>query len=120
MEEKPIGFLLKKIRLEKGISQRQLSKNIGMDRGSISQIENGKTSSMTIRIFLKWASGLNMTPSDLLDMVTLDAEISDNNELRSFIFNDYPNLGEEDKDWIRRTITMVRERKAERDKYNTE
>lgn len=39
---KKFGENMQRIRLEKGMSQGDISRKIGMDRGSVSNIENGK------------------------------------------------------------------------------
>ena len=61
MEEIPIGFQIKKLREEMGLSQRQLGIRAGIDRGYISLIESGKTCSMTLRVAEKIAKGLGRT-----------------------------------------------------------
>lgn len=84
-----------------------------MERGYINQLEAGKTVSITLTTAAKLAKGLGMPPSALIDLLTIeDADIKD------FLINDFPELDEEGKDWVRRTINMVRERHKE--KYQAE
>lgn len=47
MEEETIGDRLKRLRESKNLSQRQLAIRCGLDRGYISQLEAGKTESIT-------------------------------------------------------------------------
>ncbi len=56
---------LKKIRENKGISERQLSKITGISQGYISEIESGKKSP-TIRMLYKIANALGICPHCLL------------------------------------------------------
>jgi transcriptional regulator with XRE-family HTH domain len=112
MQDTPIGTLLKKLREEKGLSQRKFAIKCGLDRGYISQIEAGKTTSMTLRIADKLAKGLDMSLAAFLDTIS-----SDDEDIRAFLINEFPELEDEEKEWIRVAINMVRERKSEREKY---
>ena len=108
MEKPPIGKLLKALREAKGMSQRQVGKGSGLDRGFISQVESGKTSSMTLRVLEKWASGLDMAFGELLDRIT--GEDLENDDIRSFLLYEYPKLSDEEKSWLRQSVELIRER----------
>lgn len=55
---KEIGRLVKLIRLQKNITQQQLADQVGLNRTTISQLENGRTSSLLS--FIEVLRGLNM------------------------------------------------------------
>jgi len=112
MGEVPVGKLIKELREKAGLSQRKLGKLIGIDRGYISQLEAKKNCSITLNTAEKLAKGLGMPPSVLIDILTVE-----DHDIKAFLINDLPELDDEEKDWLRRTIQMVRERKNERQKY---
>ncbi len=56
--EKEIAELIIKIRLEKGITQKELSKLTGIQQANISKIENGE-GNPSIKILKRIANGLN-------------------------------------------------------------
>lgn len=64
-EAQKLGRNLKRIRKEKGISQGDIVRSLGMDRAFISNIENGKTNP-TLATITKLAGFLKVSPSDLL------------------------------------------------------
>ena len=104
-EQPPIGVLLKQLRESKGLSQRQFAKKCGLDRGYISQLESGKTVSITLRIAEKLAKGLDMSASVFLDVISTEDE-----DIRYFLINELPTLDDEAKSWLRHTIAVIRER----------
>lgn len=62
---KKLGENLRKIREAKGISQADICRITGMDRGYISRVENG-TRNPTISNLEKIAKALGVTPDELL------------------------------------------------------
>lgn len=64
---KKVAALIKKIRLEKGLSQRELSSRCDVDYGKISKIEGNKAN-FTITTLIELADGLEVHPKDLLDI----------------------------------------------------
>ncbi|MCJ7829387.1 MAG: XRE family transcriptional regulator [Dehalococcoidia bacterium] len=62
MAEESIGKRLRRLRLEAGLSQRELARRSGVDREYICQIEAGKTKSMTLRLAQRLAKGLDKPP----------------------------------------------------------
>lgn len=58
---------MKKLRIEKGYTQKQLAERIGVDQSYISKIEKGKTKGLTMDKFLKLADALQVTPCELLN-----------------------------------------------------
>jgi transcriptional regulator with XRE-family HTH domain len=62
---KKLGNNLKKIRLEKGMSQGDICRATGMDRGYISRVESGQKNP-TISNLEKIAKALKISPDELL------------------------------------------------------
>lgn len=62
---KKLGYNLKKIRLEKGLSQGDIYRATGMDRGYISRVESGQKNP-TISNLEKLAKALKISPDELL------------------------------------------------------
>jgi transcriptional regulator with XRE-family HTH domain len=64
-ESTKLGLNLKKIRTKKGISQGDIAKELGVSRGFISTIENGKTNP-TLATITKLAKAVGASVNDLL------------------------------------------------------
>ncbi len=64
-ESTKLGLNLKKIRTKKSISQGDIAKELGVSRGFISTIENGKTNP-TLSTITKLAKALNVSTNELL------------------------------------------------------
>ena len=64
-ESTKLGLNLKKIRTKKGISQGDIAKELGVSRGFISTIENGKTNP-TLATIAKLAKAVEVSVNDLL------------------------------------------------------
>ncbi len=60
-----LGENLKRIRTEKNISQGDIAKELGVDRGFISTIENGKTNP-TLATIAKLAKAIGVSSDELL------------------------------------------------------
>jgi len=67
MTEERIGDRLRRLRLEAGLSQRELAKRSGVAREHINQIEANKTKSMTLRTAEALAKGLGVPPARFFD-----------------------------------------------------
>ncbi len=64
-ESTKLGLNLKKIRTKKSISQGDIAKELGVSRGFISTIENGKTNP-TLLTITKLAKALGISSDELL------------------------------------------------------
>ncbi len=64
-ESEKLGRNLKRIRLEKGISQNKIAHTLGIDRAFISNIENGKTNP-TLATIAKLAKAIGVSSDELL------------------------------------------------------
>lgn len=65
-ESQKLGRNLKRIRTEKGISQGDIARAIGMDKGFISNIENGKTNP-TLSTIAKLAKAIGVSVGELME-----------------------------------------------------
>jgi repressor LexA len=61
-----VGDIIKRLREEKGISQRQLAALSDVDRGYINQLEAGKGGSISLRTARKLAAALEVPPDIFL------------------------------------------------------
>ena len=64
-EAKKLGQNLKRIRLEKGITQTSIAKALGADRSFVSNIENGKTNP-TLSTISSLVKALGVSINELL------------------------------------------------------
>jgi len=64
-ESQKLGDNLKRIRTKKDISQGDIARELGVDRGFISTIENGKTNP-TLATITKLAKAVGVTTNELL------------------------------------------------------
>ncbi len=64
-ESAKLGKNMKKIRTEKGISQGDIARALGLGRGYISNIENGKTNP-TLSTITNLAKALGVSTNELL------------------------------------------------------
>lgn len=64
-EAKKLGDNLKRIRTEKGFSQTDIAKSLGVSRGFVSNIENGKRNP-TLSTITRLASAVGVTTDELL------------------------------------------------------
>jgi len=63
--EKAFGQVVRKLRMERNLSQEKLSELSGLDRSYVSEIERGEKTA-SIRTLVKLAEGLDISPSSLL------------------------------------------------------
>ena len=63
---KKLGQRIKKLRIEKGLSQAKLAVSINKDQQSIFKVESGQFNPSYVYL-LELAKGLNITISELLD-----------------------------------------------------
>lgn len=64
-EAKKLGDNLKRIRTEKGLSQTDIAKSLGVSRGFVSNIENGKRNP-TLSTITRLANAVGVTADELL------------------------------------------------------
>ena len=112
-----IGQRIKRIREEKGLTKYRLSKRSGISETYIYHLEAGHIKSPRGDTLVKLAKGLEVSVLVLLYEDGLKPGDYVDTEFKSFIVNELPGLDEQEIDWLRRTINMVRERKRDREKY---
>ncbi|RHO04484.1 XRE family transcriptional regulator [Clostridium sp. AM22-11AC] len=76
-EEYILGQNIRKYRLEKGWSQKQLSDAVDIDRADISKYENGTKGEMGFKTLKKFAAALEVSTDDLLAEKEKTVEISE-------------------------------------------
>ena len=76
-EEYILGQNIRKYRLEKGWSQKQLSDAVDIDRADISKYENGTKGEMGFKTLKKFAAALVVSTDDLLAEKEKTVEISE-------------------------------------------
>jgi len=64
-EAEKLGKNLKRIRTEKGISQGEISRKLEVDKGFVSNIENGKTNP-TLATIAKIAKAIGVSVGELM------------------------------------------------------
>lgn len=60
-----MGYMIKEIRIEKGLTQEELSKKAGVSRTIISGLESGKSVVTTTTTLQKIAEALDKTVSEI-------------------------------------------------------
>ncbi len=69
-------FRVAQIRKERGLTQDQLAKAVGMSKGYLSEIENGKKT-VNGRRLEAFARALGVAPADLIDDPGVSEEVAD-------------------------------------------
>jgi len=64
-ESEKLGNNLKRIRTKKGITQGDIARSLGVSRGFVSNIENGKTNP-TLATIARLANAIRVTSDELL------------------------------------------------------
>lgn len=64
-EAKKLGKNLKRIRTTKGIAQADIARSLGVSRGFVSNVENGKTNP-TLATITKLANSVGVSADELL------------------------------------------------------
>jgi transcriptional regulator with XRE-family HTH domain len=110
-----IAARIKRLREARGLTKYRLAKLSGIDVAYMVQLESGKVDQPRRSTLEMLAKGLGVSPSIFFSP---DYESLEDTDIKDFLVKDFPSLDSESKDWVRRTINMVRER--QKDKYQAE
>lgn len=97
---------LKYLRSVKKISQQDLADKIGIDRSTVSRIENNEIET-TVDNAIKIADIFNVSLSDLLNK-DLSSNEQSNSELDNILFSKTKELSDEDKQVILNVINAIK------------
>lgn len=108
-----IGIVIKKARLEKGLTQEELGEIVGVQKSAIAKYENGRIVNIKRSTLQKIASALNIRPSELIfegspvEAADLHARILTDVELMEAI-KIYYSLNNEKQKMVRDLITNLK------------
>lgn len=108
-----IGEIIKKARLERGLTQQELGNIVGVQKSAIAKYENGRVVNIKRSTLQKIAKALNIRPSELIfdespkDTANLHVKIITDFELMDAI-KDYYLLSEENQKMVRELIRNLK------------
>jgi len=110
-----IGEKIKQLMETMGLTQAELARKTDLPAATISRIASGQRSNPRLETLQRIAGALRV-PVDYL--CNRGAQFDDglDPEIELFFSAEWHCLPEDEKDWVRRTIRMVRERIKEREK----
>jgi transcriptional regulator with XRE-family HTH domain len=98
------------------MTQRQLARKIGVSDGFIAHIEIGRTlpGKVTLRELAR-VLGISelqifQEAGYLSNVSPFDEELIDDHELRLFFRDDWKSLSEDDKEWVKNFVRIVKEK----------
>lgn len=108
-----IGMVIKKARIEKGLTQEALGKLIGVQKSAIAKYENGRVVNIKRSTMQKIASALDIRPSELIfekspeETADLHVKILTDFDLMS-VLEEYYELSFENQKMVRDLIRNLR------------
>jgi len=113
MKRQPLAKLLKRLRKERGLSQRKLEKLSGVNRAYICQLEAGKAAGITVRTAGLLAKGLQVSPTVFFQESNPYPEEDEmDRDLREFFHSDWKHLTDPERDLVKCFVKIIREHKA--------
>jgi len=109
-----LGQKIKEARLQKGLTQEELGKIVGLQKSAIAKYENGRVVNIKRSTLQKLAKALDLRGSDLIiesnpkEAATLHARVLMDTELMISI-EQYYDLSEEKKKMVRDLIRSLAE-----------
>lgn len=104
-----VGARIAEIRNSKGISLSKLSRESGVSKGYLSELENGIKENPNIEILDKIAKALDISVSDLFEQDPIDTELEDLEEDMKLLFSKAKQLSKENRKKVLRMIEIFEE-----------
>lgn len=109
-----VGDLIRKTRLEKGMTQEELAEKVGVKKSAVAKWENGRVSEIKRSNLHRLSEALNLNPNQLLgdieqNPVAVAHELADiylDSELRTMI-NAYKKLSSEKQAQVREYVHLL-------------
>ena len=109
-----VGDLIKKVRLEKGMTQEELAEKVGVKKSAVAKWENGRVSEIKRSNLHRLSEALNLNPNQLLgdiehDPIAAANELADiylDSELRDMI-NVYKKLSSSKQAQVREYVYFL-------------
>ena len=100
---------IKTLRLQKGLSQEELGKIVGLQKAAINKYETGRVVNIKKSMLQKLAAALDVLPADLLDDTEEDLQHdSPLDDLDMEIMEEYKNLPDDQKQLVLQLIKNLR------------
>jgi transcriptional regulator with XRE-family HTH domain len=113
-----IGQKIRILRKRLGISPEKLGMLADLSGQYIRKVEAGQYDNITLETAKKFAKALNVSISALLDTDELQEQAIKDLDLANFFYHELPKLKEEDKNLLRHSINVIREKAKQ--EYNAE
>ncbi|MGG7059880.1 helix-turn-helix domain-containing protein [Clostridium tertium] len=104
-----VGSRIAEIRNRKGISLSKLSRESGVSKGYLSELENGIKENPNIEILDKIAKALDISVSDLFEQDPIDEELEDLEEDMKLLFSKAKQLSKENRKKVLKMIEIFEE-----------
>lgn len=104
-----VGSKIAKIRNKRGISLSKLSRESGVSKGYLSELENGIKENPNIEILDKIAKALDVSVSDLFEQDPIDEELEDLEEDMKLLFSKAKQLSKENRKKVLKMIEIFEE-----------
>jgi transcriptional regulator with XRE-family HTH domain len=112
-----IGEKIRVLRKRLGVSPEKLADKSDVSGAYIRRLEAGHRHSITLDMAQRLAKGLGVSVSALVDHDDLPEKAIKDIDLANFFRVELPCLDDENKDLLRYSINIIRERIKEKDKY---
>lgn len=104
-----VGSRIAEIRNSRGISLSKLSRESGVSKGYLSELENGIKENPNIEILDKIAKALDISVSDLFEQDPIDEELEDLEEDMKLLFSKAKQLSKENRKKVLKMIEIFEE-----------
>ena len=104
-----VGSKIAEIRHKRGISLSKLSRESGVSKGYLSELENGIKENPNIEILDKIAKALDISVSDLFEQDPIDEELEELEEDMKLLFSKAKQLSKENRKKVLKMIEIFEE-----------